>query len=110
MSRTRIDTVTGTTGTDSTYKQTTGTDIGNKRALDVTPQSVGPSELIINIDKTTTANTTYYGWAVPSTATSSAAWKIFRKVLTGADSAFTFADSDGSFDNIWDNRASLSYG
>ena len=88
----------------------TASNIGTKRPLDVNTMSSGVSPLIINIDKSTTANTTYYGWAEPATATSASAWKIFRKVLTGSDSSYTFADSDGEFDNVWDNRASLSYG
>ena len=52
----------------------------------------------------------YIGVAVPGSATSSAVWQI-RK-FTYSDNfltSVTFADGDEYFDNVWDNRASLSY-
>lgn len=54
-------------------------------------------------------NTFYIGRAVPGTATTTAAWEI-RKLLTlGNNVEILWADGDGNYDNIWDNRASLSY-
>jgi hypothetical protein len=95
----------------TSLSEVTGTSIGtNKFGLDMNAISLGAAPLIISIDNTSTANTTYYGWAAAGSASSAAVWKIFREVRTGADSDFTFADSDAEFDNIWDNRASLSYG
>lgn len=52
---------------------------------------------------------TYIGDAVPGTATSAATWRVKRMTETGADIAIDWADGDADFDNIWDNRASLSY-
>ena len=51
----------------------------------------------------------YIGDAVPGTAESAANWRIKKIVFSGTDSTTTFADGDSAFDNIWDNRASLSY-
>lgn len=51
----------------------------------------------------------YSGKAAPGTATSAPAWQIKRTTLTGTVYATTWADGDTDFDNIWDNRASLSY-
>ena len=51
----------------------------------------------------------YIGYAQPNTTTSSASWKIKRITFTGDDSATEYADGNNNFDNIWDNRASLSY-
>lgn len=58
-----------------------------------------------------TGTTTYRGWASPGTATSAASWRITRIVSSGtpADYSITFADGNRNFDNVWDNRASLSY-
>ena len=53
--------------------------------------------------------TTYIGEAIPGTATSAALWRIKRMVETGPDLVITWADGNESFDNVWDNRASLSY-
>lgn len=50
----------------------------------------------------------YLGYADPGTATSSASWKIKRiDVTSGAIS--TWADGNVLYDNVWDNRVSLSY-
>ena len=53
------------------------------------------------------ATYTYIGNAVPGTATSSALWRIKR--LTNADNTIVWADGNANFDNIYDNRATLSY-
>lgn len=51
---------------------------------------------------------TYIGNAAPGTATSSALWRV-KKIDTSSGTAITFADGNDLFDNVWDNRASLSY-
>lgn len=53
--------------------------------------------------------TTYFGYALPGAATNRPEWQVFRMVESGADSIITYADGNENFDNIWDNRASLSY-
>jgi hypothetical protein len=53
------------------------------------------------------ATYTYIGKANAGTLTSAASWQISR--LTNADNTLIFADGDTSFDNVWDNRAILSY-
>jgi hypothetical protein len=57
----------------------------------------------------------YIGEATPGTAASSALWRVQRITLTDAPSTSTndvlieWADGDANFNNIWDNRASLTY-
>lgn len=49
----------------------------------------------------------YVGKAVPGSATSSAVWQIKRIKDTTDDK--DWADGNFVYDNIWDNRTSLSY-
>ena len=49
----------------------------------------------------------YYGWAAYGTATSAASWRIVR--VESATGNRVAADGNILFDNVWDNRASLSY-
>ena len=58
------------------------------------------------IDSTTTAGYTYVGEATPGTPTSAAKWRISR--ITDASGSVYFA-TGGDFDQVWDNRASVSY-
>ena len=52
----------------------------------------------------------YLGKAAVSSATSAAVWQV-QKLVFGADGdvTITWADGNASFDNIWDNRAALTY-
>lgn len=56
-----------------------------------------------------TATVTYIGDANPGTATSAAEWRIRRLTEVGDDVTVEWADGNDTFDNIWDDRASLSY-
>lgn len=51
---------------------------------------------------------TYYGYAAPGSDTSKPVWKI-KKVDETGDLFIVWADGNANYDNIWDNRASLSY-
>lgn len=62
-----------------------------------------------HIDEATSA-ITYIGKSPMGYATSSASWQIQRVSATsGGYTYIQFADSDDSFDNVWDNRDSLTY-
>ena len=52
---------------------------------------------------------TYYGTALTGTATSAAGWQIQSSSVSGVITTFLWADGDSNHDNVWDNRASLSY-
>ena len=60
------------------------------------------------LDNTTTANNKYVWEAAIWSAKSSAVWRIMKLDET-TWLAVWWADSNANFDNIWDNRASLSY-
>lgn len=54
----------------------------------------------------------YRAEAVPGTATSAASWRIRKIDIDNAskgDIATTWADGNDNFDNVWDDRAILSY-
>jgi len=57
--------------------------------------------------------TMYIGKAQLSTgsnpSTSSSVWQIKKLVQTGADTSVTFADGNANYDNVWDDRLSLSF-
>lgn len=50
----------------------------------------------------------YVGEATFAAPTSSALWRI-RKIDTSTGVDVRWADGNANFDNVWDNRASLSY-
>ena len=54
------------------------------------------------------ANTAYLGLAPINSANSAPVWQIKKlDYSTGVD--VRWADGNQSFDNVWDNRASLNY-
>ena len=59
------------------------------------------------VDTTTSASYIYICEAAPGSATSAAVWRCSR--ITVATGVTAWADGDGNFDNIADNRASLTY-
>lgn len=52
---------------------------------------------------------TYVGKAVAGTAASAASWQISRLTVSGTELIMEYADGDMLYNNIWNNRASLSY-
>lgn len=84
-------------------------------ASDITGDTLGNSRVIhadsppknIYWDDTTTADVVYVGYADIGSATSAASWRIMKVDKTSKQ--VTYADGDSLADNIWDNRASLSY-
>jgi len=52
----------------------------------------------------------YVGVAEPGSATASAVWRIYKIASTaGVSPIITWADGNVNLDNIWDNRAALTY-
>lgn len=73
------------------------------------------SPFIMRMDNTGGASGTevlYLGEAEPGTATSAAKWRIKKFTYdagTNNVSQIDWADGNDNFDNIWTNRANLSY-
>jgi hypothetical protein len=51
---------------------------------------------------------TYIGHATPGTLNAAAAWRI-RRVTGSSDITVEWADGNANYDNVWDDRAGLSY-
>lgn len=60
------------------------------------------------LDDTTTTNVTYVGMAAIASATSAAVWQV-QKIDESSGLVITWADGNDNFDNVYDNRASLTY-
>lgn len=56
----------------------------------------------------TSGSVTYVGKAEVGSASSSAKWQI-QKIDETSGTVITWADGNALFDNIWDDRATLSY-
>lgn len=67
--------------------------------------------LISEIDYVGGSNPIYVGLAQPGTATSAASWQIKKITYDGNNNptSILYAVGSGSFNQIWDNRASLTY-
>ena len=63
------------------------------------------------MDSPNPGETTFYkAEALPGTADSAPEWRIRRIVVTeDCDSTETWADGDAEFDNVWDDRLTLTY-
>jgi len=55
------------------------------------------------------ATVTYIGEAHPSATTAQALWRIKKIDQTSNPITIFFADANDNFDNVWNDRASLSY-
>lgn len=52
----------------------------------------------------------YKGYATPGVSGSQPLWRIVRLTInTEGDVTEEWADGDANFDNVWDNRGSLTY-
>lgn len=66
------------------------------------------SQLVpIKFRESTNGTYNYYGFAAFGTETSSPLWRILRETIS--NSSIDAADGNDLFDNVWDDRASLSY-
>lgn len=54
-------------------------------------------------------NLTYIGFAKIGSTTDEAVWQIFRVQKTGSTTLIQYADGDENYDNVFDDRDSLSY-
>lgn len=66
------------------------------------------SDYTVRVDKITDT-LSYAGRAAPGSATNLPVWRIFKIEISGPSITTLYADGNALFDNIWDDRLSLSY-
>lgn len=62
----------------------------------------------LKLDDSSTANVTYIGYAPIGTAGATAGWQI-QKLDKTSGLIITWADGNSNYDNVWNNRTSLTY-
>lgn len=67
-----------------------------------------PVQSSLRVDEASTT-VTYVGDAPLGSDESTATWRIKKLETTGTVLKITWADGNSNFDNVWANRASLTY-
>ena len=80
----------------------------NNNFIDLTSQ--GNDVNFITALDNTDPNNIYVGNALPGTPQSAALWKITKIITSGNIITILLANSNSNYSNIWNNRASLTYG
>jgi len=80
-------------------------DVGQKGQVASAPVTISTDTLRIDAASSTV---TYIGTAAAGSATSAAVWQV-KKIDSSSGTSILFADGNINYDNVWDNRASLSY-
>lgn len=104
---------------DGTGTNTTITDLGSVKALDVNVADISIDkssdsiatesyEQSTRIDEAS-ATVSYFGFALVGSSESSSVWKIKRLTVSSNITKVEYADGNINYDNNWSNRASLSY-
>lgn len=91
---------------DHRYQSQTGSELGTNKYAGHVYSFSGHQMMVVDY---LNPNLIYLGYADIGSATSNAVWLIKRVSIVSSVATFEFADGDDSFDNIWDNRAALSY-
>lgn len=83
----------------------------NQDQLRATTLTTQDASYATQIDDVSTTSMTYIGKAGVGSVTSSAVWQIMRIDESGTPitTVIKWADGNNYFDNIWDNRTSLTY-
>jgi hypothetical protein len=68
------------------------------------------SEEYITLIDEASATITYVGKALPGSATNTAVWQIKRISISGTVTSVLWADDNNDFDNVWDDRTTITYG
>jgi len=73
------------------------------------PRSVTEEGKALNILVDDLGDTTYVGYSLYDSDTSAEVWKIKKITESGNITIILNADGNDYYDNVWDNRESLSY-
>jgi hypothetical protein len=91
--------------------EVTSTKSGSKNGMDaviISPVETTSAIYATIIDEPS-SSTTYVGVAETGSDESLAVWQIKKISVSGAVTKITWADGNSDFDNVWADRASLTY-
>lgn len=100
---------TGSTGSGTEVTVTNFPTMLTDAELRASPLDTRSQAYAKRIDEAS-ATVTYIGQAAVGSSEGSAVWQILKMTESGSVTSITYADSNANFDNVWTNRASLSYG
>lgn len=103
-----VTTLMGVSLSDLITPEKVAVDPANNRLLVSAIITNETTAYAVKLDDTSTASVTYIGKAAVGSSGASAVWQI-QKMDESSGLVITFADGDSSFNNIWNNRTSLSY-
>jgi hypothetical protein len=83
------------------------TTVGSKEVLDVNAVLGGGATATIIDDAS--SSITYIGKAALGSTLGDAVWQIQKIEVSGTVTRITWADANSEFDNVWNNRALLTY-
>lgn len=98
---------TNEAGAAEFYRNVSVIPLGKTNALVVT--EAASAALTTRLDEAS-ASVTYVGKGAIGSADSAAVWQIQKITVSGTVTSITWADSNANFDNVWADRASLTYG
>lgn len=95
----------------SSLSQLTSAEIAELAALLEGSEAVATQQYATRYDQDADPPTSaYLGQAVPGTETSAAGWRIQRLTFSSdGDVSTQWADGNSDFDNVWNDRATLTY-
>jgi hypothetical protein len=73
--------------------------------MGLTPHEINQA---LRVDDTSTVDVVYLGYSEVGAVDADPVWKI-KKIVTTNGADITFADGDDNYDNVWDDRVSLTY-
>ena len=91
----------GSSGDASAANQVIGNNLLNSLNNESLPKTINIDESVSNI--------VYFGYADAGSLSSNPSWRVKKIEISGLVSITTYADGNTNFDNIWDNRLTLSY-
>lgn len=106
-----VQAVNGQQALLSSLSQLTSAEIAELAALLESSEAVATQQYATRYDQDADPPTfAYLGQALPGTATSAAGWRIQRLTFSSdGDVSTQWADGNSDFDNVWNDRATLTY-
>jgi len=84
-------------------------DVAGKRASKENPLMITNVPFFKQRTDNASGTVTYFGYAVPGTDEGKAGWLIVKQTISGSVISLDLAEASRDFDQVWNDRATLSY-